>query len=161
MFNFLDILFIAIIFLLAIHGIVAGFIKEFFSKAAVVLGIFISVIFYDDLAVYLNKNIESEFVSKILSFLIIFILVYLVVRLIQHYIGNFFSGDIFTGLDRSLGFFFGAIEGLLIVSVILVILYAQPWFNVGPLVDQSFFHTILKNILSGPVDIVQDFIAKK
>ncbi|MFI3256801.1 MAG: CvpA family protein [Spirochaetales bacterium] len=158
-FNFLDIIFILIIFIIAIHGAVSGFVKEFFSKAAIVLGVFVAVMFYAKLSPYLNRYIESEFLSQILSFLLIFILIYLVVRLIQHFVGNFFSGDILTGLDRVLGFFFGAAEGLLIVCIVLIICYAQPWFNIGPLVDESFFHDLLQNILAEPVNMVQSFIA--
>ncbi len=157
-FNFLDIVFIAIILLLAIHGAVAGFIKEFFSKAAIVLGVFFAVMFFGKLSPFLNKHIESDFISKILAFLLIFILVYLIVRLIQHFVGNFFSGEILGGLDRVLGFFFGAAEGLLVVCIILIIFYAQPWFDLGPLVLDSFFHKTFNKLLQAPVDIVQEYI---
>lgn len=146
-------------FFIAIHGAVNGFVKEFFSKAALVLGVFVSVMFYAKLSPYINRYIGSDFVSQILSFILIFVLVYLLVRLIQHFVGSFFSGDILTGLDRALGFFFGAMEGLLLVCVVLVIFYAQPWFDIGPLVQKSFFHDLLKNVLAEPVTAVQDFIA--
>ncbi len=158
-FNFLDIVFIAIMLLLAIHGTIAGFVKEFFSKAAIVLGVFISVMFYAKLSPYLNRHIESEFVSKIISFLLIFILVYLIVRLIQHFVGTFFEGEILNGLDRVLGFFFGAAEGFLVVCIVLIIFYAQPWFDLGPLVIDSFFHKTLNELLAAPVTIVQEYIA--
>lgn len=144
---------------IAIHGAVNGFVKEFFSKAALVLGVFVSVMFYVKLAPYLTRYIESDFVSQILSFILIFVLIYLLVRLIQHFVGSFFSSDILTGLDRALGFFFGIAEGLLLVCVVLVIFYAQPWFDIGSLVRNSFFHDLLKNLLAEPVTMVQDFIA--
>ncbi len=160
-FNFLDIIFIAIMFFLAIHGTIVGFVKEFFSKVSIVLGVFVSVMFYARLAPYLNKHIDSEFVSNIVSFLLIFVLVYLVVRLIQHFVGSFFEGEILAGLDRALGFFFGAAEGLLIVCIVLILFYAQPWFGLGPLVTDSFFHKMLHTILASPVGMVQEFIALK
>ncbi len=158
-FNFLDIIFFAIILLLAIHGTIAGFIKEFFSKAAIVLGVFVSVMFFKNLSPYLNRHIESIFVSQIVSFLLLFILVYLIVRLIQHFVGNFFEGEILNGLDRVMGFFFGAAEGLLIVCIVLILFYAQPWFDLGPLVIESFFHKTFYELLAAPVNIVQDYIA--
>ena len=158
-FNFLDIVFIVIILFIAIHGAVNGFIKELFGKAALILGILIAVMFYAKLMPYINRHIKSAFVSQILAFLLIFVFVYLIVRLIQHFVGTFFSGDILKGLDRALGFFLGAAEGLVLVALVLVFLYAQPWFKVGPLVDKSFFHTVLENFLAKPVSKVQDFIA--
>lgn len=158
-FNFLDIVFIVIILFIAIHGAVNGFIRELFGKAALILGILAAVMFYAKLMPYINRHIKSVFVSQILAFLLIFILVYLIIRLIQHFVGAFFSGDILRGLDRALGFFLGAAEGILLVSLVLVLLYAQPWFKVGPLVDKSFFHTVLEKFLAKPVSRVQDFIA--
>ena len=158
-FNFLDVVFIALMLFIAIHGAVNGFIKEFFGKAAFVLGVLAAVMFYAALMPQINRHIESVFVSQILAFLLIFVAVYLIVRLIQHFVGTFFSGDILKGLDRALGFFFGAAEGLLLICVVLVVLYAQPWFKTGVLVDKSFFHTSLESFLSRPVRKVQDFIA--
>ena len=145
-FNFLDIIFIALILVCAIQAAVNGFIKEFFGKAAFVLGIFVAVMFYAKLMPYVNRYIKSA-------------LVYLIVRLVQQLVGSFFSGDILSGLDRALGFFFGVAEGLLLISVVLVVLYAQPWFGIGPLVKGSFFHKMLENLLVKPVSRVQDLIA--
>ncbi|WP_428768304.1 CvpA family protein [Treponema sp. HNW] len=158
-FNFLDIVFIVIILFIAIHGAVNGFIKELFGKASLVLGVLAAVMFYAKLMPYINRHIKSAFVSQILAFLLIFVFVYLIVRLVQHFVGTFFSGDILQGLDRALGFFFGAAEGLLLIFLVLVILYAQPWFKIGSLVDTSFFHTVLEKFLAKPVSRVQDFIA--
>ena len=160
-FTLLDIIFIAIILLLAIHGSVTGFIKEFFSKVAIIVGILLAVIFYDQLSPYLLDYIKSDFVTKILSFLLIFILVYLIVKLIQHFVGNLFDGEILQGLDRVLGFFLGALEGLLIVCIILILFYAQPWFEIDSIFKGSFFHSALYELLATPVEVVQNFIALK
>lgn len=158
-FNFLDVVFMALILVCAIQAAVNGFIKEFFGKAAFMLGIFVAVMLYAKLTPYINRYIKSTFVSQILAFLLIFILIYLIVRLVQQLVGSFFSGDILSGLDRALGFFFGVAEGLLLISVVLVILYAQPWFDIGPLVKGSFFHRMLEALLVKPVSRVQDLIA--
>lgn len=68
MFNFLDIIFMAIILFIAIHGAVNGFINEFFGKAALVLGIFVSVMFFAKLAPPINRHVKSFFVSQISCF---------------------------------------------------------------------------------------------
>ncbi len=158
-FNLVDIIFIAIILLIAIQASVSGFIKEFFSKVAIVVGVLMAVIFYNKLSPFLLEFIKNDFASQILSFILIFILAYLVVKLIQHFIGNLFSGEILKGLDRVLGFFFGAIEGLLIVCIILILFYAQPWFSTDAMLQDSFFHRALHEILATPVIAVQGFIS--
>ena len=160
-FTLLDTIFIAIILLLAIHGFISGFIKEFFSKVAVVGGVLSAIIFYNQLTPYLIEYIKNEFVTKILAFLLIFIFAYLIVRFIQLFLGKLFSGEILKGLDRSLGFFFGAVEGLLVVCVILILFYAQPWFNIDSVFEGSVFHSSLYDFLAEPVDVVQGFIALK
>lgn len=150
-FNLVDIIFIAIMLLIAIHASVAGFIKEFFSKVAIVVGVIMAVIFYNKLSPFLVEYIKNVFASQILSFILIFILSYLIVKLIQHFIGNLFDGEILKGLDRVLGFFFGALEGLLIVCIILIVFYVQPWFNTDAMLQDSFFHSVLHDFLAIPV----------
>jgi membrane protein required for colicin V production len=62
------------------------------------------------------------------------------------------------GLDRGLGFLFGVVEGLVYVGLILVVLYAQPWFNVNGLLDKSFFHNLLGALLSAPADSLRSMV---
>ncbi len=157
--TFLDIIFLLIILFIAIHGVVNGFIKEFFSKVALVAGVFFAILFFAKLSPFINKHIESSFVASILSFLLIFVVVYLIIRIIQHFVGTFFQGEILGGLDRALGFFFGVAEGLLVVSLILIILYAQPWFDLQKVFEDSFFHGMLQKVLSTPTSYVKGFIA--
>jgi membrane protein required for colicin V production len=154
-FTFLDVVFIILIFFIAIHASINGFVKEFFGKAAVILGVFIAVLFYKRLTPYLNQLIESQFLCSLLAFLLIFVVVYLLIKIIQHFVDNFFENDILGGLDHSMGFFLGIIEGLLLVSVVLIIIYAQPWFNVAQSLQGSFFNKILKGVLATPTNKVQ------
>jgi len=157
-FTFLDVVFIILILFIAIHASISGFVKEFFGKAAVILGIFIAVIFYKRLSPYLNQHISSMFLSSLLAFLLIFIVVYLLIKIIQHFVDNLFENEILGGLDHSIGFFLGIAEGLLLVSVILIIIYAQPWFNVAPSLQGSFFNKILKGVLATPTTKVQGML---
>ena len=155
---FIDILFLVVLIFTAINAAIKGFIHEFFSKAAFFLGIFIAVVFTDKLDEYIRKGIKIEILSKIVSFLIIFIVVYIVVRLIQVVVKKIFSGEIMSGLDHSLGVFFGIAEGFVIISLMLGILYMQPWFDVTDLLDNSIFHKMLHGILSSPVNEIQGMI---
>ena len=70
-------------------------------------------------------------------------------------IKNSFESDIMKGLDRALGFLFGLVEGVVIVCFVLTLLYAQPWFNVDNLLQDSFFHNFLGKFLAAPADSIR------
>ncbi len=155
---FIDIFFLVILIFTVINAAIKGFRHEFFSKAAFLLGIILASLFYDELDVYISNGIQIEILSKIVSFLVIFIAVYLILRLIESIVKKIFSGEIMSGLDHSLGVFFGIAEGFAIIALVLVILYMQPWFDVSELLEKSLFHRILGGLLSSPVNEIQGMI---
>ena len=59
------------------------------------------------------------------------------------------------GLDRTLGFVLGVIEGLVIVVCVLAFLKVQPWWDSASLIENSFFN----KILGGLVSIPQNYMA--
>ncbi len=156
---YIDIVFLVILIFAVINASVKGFIHEFFSKAAFFLGIFLAVTMGPKLDVYMRRGIKIELLSKILSFIAIFVVVYIIMRLIQIVIKKAFSGEIMSGLDHSLGFFVGIAEGIAIISVILGILYMQPWFDVSDVLQNSIFHKFLKGILSSPVNEIKGIVS--
>ncbi|MEE0998446.1 MAG: CvpA family protein, partial [Treponemataceae bacterium] len=89
---------------------------------------------------------------------LIFIVVYLIVRIIQQCLKNCFESDIMKGLDRALGFFFGVVEGIVYVGLILVILYAQPWFDATGVLQNSFFHNLLDGMLVVPTNYIRNTV---
>lgn len=157
--GYIDIVFLVVLIFTIINAAVKGFVHEFFSKAAFFLGIFLAAVFYPKLHIYMVKGIKIELLSKILSFIVIFIAVYIVMRLIQLVVKKAFSGEIMSGLDHSLGFFVGIAEGIALISLVLVLFYMQPWFNVSEMLENSFFHKLLKNLLSAPVNEIKGIVA--
>lgn len=155
---FIDIFFLVILIFTVINAAIKGFVHEFFSKAAFFLGIFIAAVFYPKLDVYISRGITIEILSKIISFIVIFIAVYLVVRLVQIIVKKAFSGEIMSGLDHSLGVFVGIAEGVILIALVLVILYMQPWFDVTDVLKNSIFHKFLKGILSSPVNEIKEMV---
>jgi membrane protein required for colicin V production len=141
-FAFIDVFFGVVIFFFAINAAVKGFVHELFTKAAFFLGIFCALMFRDRLSPYLEPYLKNQLFSQIAAFALIFIVVYLILRLIQHLVSKLFESDIMSGLNKALGFFFGAAEGLIIVSLLLFILHSQPWINVDSLLNDSFFERI-------------------
>ncbi len=143
----LDAVFLLILLICAIHGAFRGFIEELFSKLAVILGIICGLVFSKLLVPSLPKLKYAAFLTNILAFVIVFTVVYLAVRIIQKIIGIAFQGDIMKGLDKSLGFFLGIGEGVIIVCLILFLLHSQPWFDITGVVQGSVFDRIFAPLI--------------
>ena len=62
----IDIIFWIIILILSIHGAFRGFLDEFFSKIAIIAGIFIGLVFNKFLVPYLPKLGNLIFLTRIL-----------------------------------------------------------------------------------------------
>lgn len=158
-FNTLDIIFTVIILLLGIHGAIVGFIKEFFSKAAFLIALLLSIFFFDEAGLFLNHYIKSSLLANVLGFILIFIIVYVIIKIIQGIIGKLFSIGILKGLDRSFGFFLGLLEGFALVLLLFIIIFSQKWIPVGPLFTESFFYSLLSPLFAEPVQTVRGYIA--
>ncbi|HIW36378.1 MAG TPA: CvpA family protein [Candidatus Treponema faecavium] len=149
-FAMIDIVFGLIVLFFAIEASLKGFVREFFTKLAFLLGLAAAVLFYDQAARIIFRYVPYQFLAQILGFLVIFIIVYLVVRIVQQCIGVLFRNDIMAGLNKALGFFLGIAEGVFIVAACLILLRAQPWFSADGLLRGSFFLHILEPLLAQP-----------
>lgn len=153
-FNFIDIIFIVIILFFAVTACVSGLIRELFGKLAVVAGAVAAFFFCGRLSPYLLKIINNKTVDLVIAFLLIFIAVFLFVKIIQILLKNIFSGEILKSLDHVLGFIFGAIEGIAIVSCVLILLKSQIWFDASSVTDGSTISSILIPLLQKPIDYI-------
>ena len=72
-FTMIDWVFSLIIFAFAIVGIIKGFIDNIFGKLALILGIFIAILFYKNIAATLLKDIKFPLAANIIAFLLIFV----------------------------------------------------------------------------------------
>ena len=135
--NPLDIVFIVLIAAGAIRCAFKGFIAEFMSFAALILGVAAAVFFSKQGAVLIDTYAGFSNWNQIIAFLIIFILVYLLVKLLEGILHRIIDRIHLDRLDRVLGFFLGLVEGSLAVVLIIYVMRAQPIFDLQPLLDQS------------------------
>lgn len=147
-FTIIDWVFSLIILAFAIGGIIKGFIDNIFGKLALVLGIFIAILFYKNIAALLLKDIKFPFAANIIAFLLIFVVVFLIVKIIQMIVSKVFEWSILKSLDRTLGFFFGIVEGAVVICLIILLLDAQPFINVNSLFDGSFYYNLVSTLLT-------------
>ncbi|WP_443737532.1 MULTISPECIES: CvpA family protein [Treponema] len=149
-FGFIDVVFFIIILFFAITACAKGFLKELFGKLALVSGILVAVFFCGSLSPFLEKIIKIKTVCLVTSFILLFIVVFLFVKILQTIIAGLFKGEILKSLDKILGFAIGMAEGLVIVSAIVIVLKAQPWFSTD-FIDSTFFWTYFSPILAKPI----------
>ena len=147
-FTLTDVIFFIIILIFAVIATAKGFINAIFGKLCWILGLIFAFLFYKKLTGYMKQLVHNETISSILCFVLIFVIVFLIVKIIQTLLSKAFDGEIMKGLDRSLGFFFGLLEGLLVVFVFIFILKNQPWFDVSKLFEGSFFVKMLTPLLN-------------
>lgn len=122
--NLFDIIVIVILGYCLIRGIFRGLVKELSSIIGVFGGFYAAYTYYPVLAKPLSKWIANAGYLNILSFLIIFCGVFIVISILGIII-NYLLKIVFLGwLDRVSGAMFGAMKGILIVSVLLIALTA-------------------------------------
>ena len=122
--NFFDIIVIVILGYCLIRGIFRGLVKELSSIIGVFGGFYAAYTYYPVLAKPLSKWIANAGYLNILSFLIIFCGVFIIISILGIII-NYLLKIVFLGwLDRVSGAMFGAMKGILIVSVLLIALTA-------------------------------------
>lgn len=146
-FTLTDIIFLVVIFIFAVIAAAKGFIKAIFGKLCWIFGLIAAFFLHRKLLKYMNELVHNETVSLVLCFVLIFVVVFLIVKIIQTALEKIFDGEIMKGLDRSLGFFFGIVEGITILFFITFILLNQPWFDCSKLFEGSLFIKILGPLL--------------
>lgn len=142
-FTVVDWVFSLIILLFAVGGVIKGFIDNVFGKIAFVAGILLGYLFYKDIANGLLKDIKVPLAANVIAFLLIFVVVFLVIKIIQMIVARVFQWSILKSLDRTLGFIFGLVEGAVIVCLIIFLLTAQPFININPIFEDSFYVNIV------------------
>lgn len=144
----IDYIFIVVIILFAILGVVKGFIDNIFGKLSWIVGILGAFFFYDQVARNVLTGIKNVIAANILAFVILFVIIFLIIKMIQVIIGRLFECPVLNSLDRALGFFFGIVEGIAVVALIIFLLCNQPFFQIDNLFDGSFFFRLFNRFLS-------------
>lgn len=119
--NYLDVIIAVPVVLLAIAGFRNGFIKEIASLVALFLGIYMAVYLSDFVAEWLKQTfaMDHRWVF-IVAFLLVFIGVVIIVSLIGKLLSKLISIIALGVFNRLAGLIFGALKGLVIMSVLIL-----------------------------------------
>lgn len=144
----IDIVFASLVVILVIRCFLKGFIEEFMSMAALVLGLIFAFIFFKPGALFLTERFGVTVLPELASFSALFVIAFVVVKILEHILGDIIDRVNLTSVDRALGFVLGLVEGLLVVCFSLFVLSVQPLFDPAELLDGSLFARYLMPLVS-------------
>jgi membrane protein required for colicin V production len=119
--NATDYLIIAAVLVSALIGAARGFLREVIGFAAWIVALFVAWHFSDLIEPHLGGLLAGGAVRPWAARVIIVALIVLFGSLFGAVLGHYVRLSIFSGMDRLLGFAFGALRGLVLVGVFAIL----------------------------------------
>jgi membrane protein required for colicin V production len=119
--NITDYLVIAAIIVSAVVGTLRGFLREAVAGATWLIALFIAWHFSDLIEPHLGGLLAASHIKPWAARVIIVVLVLLLGAGIGAALGHFVRLSIFSGMDRFLGFVFGALRGFVLLGVFVIL----------------------------------------
>jgi len=129
--NYFDYLLIGVVGLSVVLSLWRGFVREIISLIGLVAAFFAASRASGYAGDFLGKWIPNGTVSDIAGFALVFVLIMLVVGIIGMIIRKLVDMADLTATDRTLGIFFGAARGILLIALSFLIYtsYAKPDYS--------------------------------
>lgn len=132
---------LAVILVSVAVGALRGFIKEVFSLLVWAAAFLVAYHFAGDIADLMKDTVTLPSARTAMGFAGIFIAVLLVGGLLNYLLGRLVESTGLTGTDRLLGGAFGAVRGLAIVLVVLLVagftpIPGDPWWKESRTIDR-------------------------
>ena len=112
---------VAIVLLIAIIGLMRGFLREVVAVITWLLALFIAWHFGAGLAPHLGGLLADEPVRPWAARAILLVLVLFIGSIAGMFIGHFVRLSIFSATDRFLGFALGLVHGAVVLGVLVII----------------------------------------
>ena len=129
--NYFDYLLIGVVGLSVVLSLWRGFVREIISLIGLVAAFFAASRASGYAGDFLGKWIPNGTISDIAGFVLVFVLIMLVVGIIGMIIRKLVDMADLTATDRTLGIFFGAARGILLIALTFLIYtsYAKPDYS--------------------------------
>jgi membrane protein required for colicin V production len=147
----IDVVFIVLVAITTLRCAARGFVSEFLSMAALILGIIVAIIFYRSGAALVRAWFmpNVKVLPELIAFVAFFILVYIIVKIVEITLKSIIEGIHLGSLDHLLGFMLGFVEGLVIICLILFLICIQPFFDSNRILGESLFAKIFLPLITG------------
>lgn len=132
--EWIDYIVIAIVAISILVGALRGLVKEAFSLAVWVVAFFLAFQFSGALAENLENTISLPSARTALAFAGIFVSVLVLGGLLTYLVGKLVESTGLSGTDRLLGGVFGAVRGLIMVVMLILVagftpIPRDPWWG--------------------------------
>ncbi|MDR2781145.1 MAG: CvpA family protein [Holosporaceae bacterium] len=111
-FNFLDYIYIALMFFFTVSGFVRGFIKDFFGTCAWYCSGFIAVWIAPYLIPIVAEQVKNVTLVRVVSIAVSYLAVLIVLLLIINIISQSVKHGMLSGIDRAFGVLFGLFKSV-------------------------------------------------
>jgi membrane protein required for colicin V production len=155
-FEVLDIIALVILLVAGLRAMFKGFVKEFMSKAGILIGFLIALMFSSSLAPYIDTQFGFGTWSNIAAFAALFLAGFLVTKLVANTLRSVIEGLHLAFLDNILGFVFGLIEGAIIISFMVFLLRLQSVIDIESFLSQSWVVELLEPIAPYSVKLFEE-----
>lgn len=119
--NIADYLVIAAVALSAMVGAVRGFLREAIALGTWIVALFVAWHFSDLIAPHLGGLLAANYVRPWAARIIIVALILLFGAGLGAIVAHYVRLSIFSGMDRFLGFVFGAARGVVLIGVFVIL----------------------------------------
>jgi len=156
----IDIIFIALIGLLFIHGFFKGLVAAIFSWACLILGVWAAVLLFPAGGLFIRERFMADvrIVPELLAFVAIFLLIVICVKLLERIFRTVIEGARLGAVNKILGAAFGLIEGFALSMIIIFVLRVQPLFDASALIENSVIAQFLLPLFRYLPDRAQEIV---
>lgn len=133
--NYLDIIILIPLIIFGVSGLKKGLINEVFSLLGLFLGIYAALFFSDITAGLLTSyvNIDPKYINMI-AFIVTLVIMIILINVIGKIISKLLEAICLGFINKLLGFIFGILKGVLILSVVLMVFN---FFNITTIIPEK------------------------
>ncbi len=135
--NWIDLAIILILVAFVAMAYTAGLIREVVTIVAVVVGIVVAGLLFDDFATDVLVFIDDEDAARAVAFLVLLGAIYLFGQIAAYVLKKMASIMMLGWADNVGGAVFGLIKGLVVVQVLVILLAAYPSLGLDGAIDGS------------------------
>ncbi len=149
--NWLDYVLLAIILVTVVMGIVKGLIRQVIGLVAVIAGLVLAVVYYDQTSHVFMTFVKNQLVSNFLGFLLIFFIVLAAGAILGHLLTKAMVGPL-AFANRLFGAVFGLVKAVLICGILV---FALVSFDMArPAIETSVLAPACLGITRAVVNLV-------